>query len=127
MGSGGRPDPFPLSPARGPDDLPRLASRVLAIIRYHDMTDERHVWIIDAIEEDVAAIEEDGERLRHVARWLLPAEAREGSVLIVTRRPGADGAVRLDITLDDGAAMRSRDDARTRPRNPSDRGGDIVL
>lgn len=91
------------------------------------MPDERHIWIIDSIEEDVAAVEEDGERLRHVARWLLPAEAREGTVLSVAREVGADGAIRLRIAIERVTLDGDRANARERPRSAADRGGDIVL
>jgi hypothetical protein len=91
------------------------------------MSDEEHVWIIDSIEEDVAAIEEDGERIRHVARWLLPGGAREGSILRVTRTASEENAIRIDIVIDRDAERAARDERRERPRSASDRGGDIVL
>jgi hypothetical protein len=91
------------------------------------MLHERHTWIIDAIEDDIAAVEEDGEQLRHVPRWLLPPDAKEGAILSVERRIGDDGTTRLIIAIDADATRRARDAPRIRPRNPSDGGGDIVL
>ena len=88
---------------------------------------EQHTWVIDSIEEDVAAIEEDGERLRRVALWMLPPGVREGTTLIVTRRSGSDGDLRLHVTIDRDAAPAGRDEERKRPRSASDPGGDIVL
>ena len=46
---------------------------------------ERRRWIVDAIEANVARVEEDGARVVHVPRWMLPDGARPGSVLSVTR------------------------------------------
>ena len=91
------------------------------------MPDEQHVWIIDAIEEDVAAIEEDGERIRHVARWLLPPGAREGAILSVSRTESGEDGLRIEIVIDRDAERAARDERRDRPRSASDRGGDIVL
>lgn len=93
------------------------------------MPDEHHTWIIDAIEEDVASIEEDGERMRQLPVWMLPPGAREGTVLAVVRSHQNDGANRLTVAIDQPAMERLRSDGsrRNRPRNPADRGGDVVL
>ena len=98
-------------------------------------------WIIDSLEEDSAQIEEDGARVIHVPRSILPEAAREGDVLIVTRedqRPagkGAQGAtsVRVTITLDQGATRAAKFKSRQQVRRISqslkktDPGGDVIL
>ena len=97
-------------------------------------------WIIDSLEEDSAQIEEDGARVVHVPRSILPSGAREGDVLIVqfetpqTPKGGpSEGAVRLTITLDRGATRAAKFKSRQQVRRASqasrkiDPGGDVVL
>jgi hypothetical protein len=97
-------------------------------------------WIIDSLEEDSAQIEEDGARVIHVPRSILPGGAREGDVLIVTREDqaagkGAQGAtsVRVTITLDQGATRAAKFKSRQQVRRISqalkkaDPGGDVIL
>jgi hypothetical protein len=93
------------------------------------MSEEPHTWIIDAIEEDVASVEEDGESMRHVPLWLLPPGVREGAVLAVVRSLSRDGSVHLTVTIDQAAMARQRSGAsrKDRPLDPADPGGDIVL
>ena len=91
------------------------------------MTDEQHIWVIDSLEEDVATIEEDGQHLRRVSLWMLPAGVREGDTLLITRRAKVGGEVHLQLVVHREAALPGRDEARTRPRSASDPGGDIVL
>lgn len=119
--------PAPLSCVRRRHDLEVAGDAWPATSIHARMPDERHIWIIDSIEEDVAAVEEDGGRLRHVARWLLPADAREGTILSVTRAVGADGAIRLHIAVERATPDDDQASARERPRNAADRGGDIIL
>lgn len=89
---------------------------------------EAHRWVVDAIEEGVAAIEEDGQRLVHVPVWALPAGTREGDVLRVSATGDAE-RVELLVVKDDAArdAALARSAARERPRNPKDEGGPIRL
>ena len=49
------------------------------------MAEQSHVWRIDGIEEGVARVEEDGERMITLPRHLLPAGAREGQIVRVVR------------------------------------------
>ncbi len=97
-------------------------------------------WIIDSFEEDSAQIEEDGVRVIHVPRSILPDGAREGDVLIVERddQPVGTGpqkadAVRLTIRLDRGATRAAKFKSRQQVRRISqaskkqDPGGDVVL
>lgn len=90
------------------------------------MADEHHKWIVDAIEEGVASVEEDGERIRHLPLWMLPPGAREGAVLSVVKSHQANGVLRLTVAVDE-KATREAGEPRERPRNPHDPGGDIVL
>ena len=98
-------------------------------------------WIVDSLEEDSAQIEEDGVRVIHVPRSILPEGAREGDVLIVTRedvQPAGKGAhaaaaVRVTITLDQGATRAAKFKSRQQVRRISqairkpDPGGDVIL
>jgi hypothetical protein len=100
-------------------------------------------WIIDSLEEDSAQIEEDGVRVIHVPRSILPGGAREGDVLIVERehRPAGRGAekgskgnaVLVTITLDPGATRAAKFKSRQQVRRvsqvmkKSDPGGDVIL
>ncbi len=93
-------------------------------------------WLIDSLEEDSAQIEEDGVRVIHVPRSILPAGAKEGDVLLVgleQQRRGKREAVRVTITLDPDATEEALEKSRKqvkRARNASrrrDSGGDIAL
>jgi hypothetical protein len=97
-------------------------------------------WIIDSLEEDSAQIEEDGVRVIHVPRSILPDGAREGDVLVVEReeeraeKGGRNGdTVRVTITLDRPATRAAKAKSRQQVRRASqaskkrDAGGDIVL
>jgi hypothetical protein len=65
------------------------------------MTEETEFrWILDSLEEDVAAVEVDGERVIFVPADLLPAEAREGDVLKVTMKR-TKGRMDLEVVLDE--------------------------
>ena len=92
------------------------------------MGDEARRWVVDSIEEGVAAVEEDGARMLYVPAWLLPPAAREGDVLRVSRRDeGAAAALRIEVdrAATDEALGRSRKQVSRLSQN--DPGGDIVL
>ena len=89
-------------------------------------------WVLDGLEEDSARVEEDGGRVINVPRWFLPAEAREGEVLRVTRTLAA-GSATVTISTDPEAtsaalaasrAQVERIAAASRARDP---GGDVSL
>jgi hypothetical protein len=97
------------------------------------MAEQSHVWRIDGIEDGVARVEEDGTRMITLPRHLLPAGAREGQVVQVTRTASGKGSVVLTLVVDDaataGEADRSRAQtaailARSRKRDP---GGNVSL
>jgi hypothetical protein len=97
------------------------------------MAEQSHVWRIDGIEEGVARVEEDGERMITLPRHLLPAGAREGQVVRVTRTATGRGSVTLTMTVDDAATTAETDRsraqtsailARSKKRDP---GGNVSL
>jgi Protein of unknown function (DUF3006) len=92
------------------------------------MSDVVRRWVVDSVEEGIAAVHQDDGRLVHVPAWILPAGTREGDVLSV-KHSAADGASSLRITIDraasDDAMRRSREQVERRA--PHDPGGDIVL
>jgi len=93
-----------------------------------------HRWTIDAIEEGVARVEEDGERMITVPAYLLPAGVREGQILAVTPVAGKEkGSLVITVVADEEATAESlaksrgtmaRAMARSRKR---DAGGDVSL
>jgi hypothetical protein len=58
-----------------------------------------HTWIIDAIDDDSAAVRVDGRQITPLPRWLLPADAHDGDTLRVTHARSA-GRSTLSIELD---------------------------
>ena len=92
------------------------------------MADEARRWVVDSIEEGIAAVEEDGARMRYVPAWLLPAAARAGDVLRVSRRhEGASSTLSIvvDRQATDQALDRSREQLSRLSR--TDPGGDIAI
>ena len=98
------------------------------------MSPDEHRWTVDGIEEDTARVEEDGERIITVPRYLLPAGAREGQILRVTRT-GGKGKSPLVVTveIDDEATAAALAASRTQTRKAMDAsrkrdpGGDVSL
>lgn len=80
--------------------------------------------VVDRFEGDVAVVELDDGATADLPRWILPPDAREGSVLLL--RAGA-GAVHIaldaEATRDASRAAREQLD-RLRERDP---GGDLEL
>ena len=97
------------------------------------MSDSIHrIWTIDAVEEGIARIEEDGERIIRIPRYLLPTGAREGQILRVTSKPGKS-KTELTIEIDEAAtaaalakskAQTTATMAASKKRDP---GGDVAL
>lgn len=84
-------------------------------------------WVVDSIDEGVARIEEDGERIIHVPRWMLPDRVREGSVLAVTRVVEDESLV-LRIGHDERAEADALERSRRQVESETgDEGGDVVL
>jgi hypothetical protein len=92
-----------------------------------------HRWAVDGIEEGMARIEEDGERMITVPVYLLPAGVREGQILQVTSVPGEKRTLVVTVAADAAAtaaslakskAAMARAMAQSRKR---DAGGDVAL
>jgi hypothetical protein len=60
-----------------------------------------HRWAVDGIEEEIARVEEDGERIITVPRYLLPPGATEGQLLKVTRSEESGGSVQITVAIDE--------------------------
>lgn len=93
-----------------------------------------HRWAVDAIEEGIARIEEDGERMITVPVTLLPPGTREGQVLRATRSSGgAKGEPELTVVLDGAGTQTARRasktvmDAAMAESKKRDPGGDVAL
>jgi hypothetical protein len=92
------------------------------------MGDETRSWVVDSVTEGIAAVEEDGARMLAVPAWLLPAGAREGAVLRVSRRDeGAGVSLRIEVDHAATAAAAARARARLDRLAGSDPGGDLEL
>lgn len=98
-----------------------------------DMTTKSsgHSWVIDSMEENSAAVEQDGSTVFQIPRSLLPAGAREGDHLKVSPIDSGEGReLRITIQLDHDAtqAARQRSAAQVAPSVQSrDPGGHIKL
>ena len=89
---------------------------------------DTHRWAIDQLEEGTAAVEEDGDHVYEIPRWLVPPTAREGDVLAATLTTSADGAVTITVRIDRAATDAAKTPKRGRPpRSVKDPGGDIQL
>ena len=97
------------------------------------MSEQRHIWRIDGIEDEVARIEEDGERVIGLPRHLLPVGAREGQRLVVTRAATGQGNVTLTIALDEAgtaaelAKSKAQTSAMLAQSKKRDPGGNVAL
>ena len=97
------------------------------------MPKTQQIWRIDGIEEGVARIEQDGGEMLTLPVSLLPAGAREGHRLTVTRTPDGRRGRTLAIAIDPEGTSAERAAsarqtasalARSRKRDP---GGDVAL
>lgn len=96
--------------------------------------DTGHSWSIDAIEEGIARIEEDGARMLTVPSHLLPVAATAGQLLRVTRTAGqSTDAVVITIAVDHaGTSAALEKSARTtaeamKHSAKRDPGGNVTL
>ena len=93
---------------------------------------EEHRWAVEALEEGVARIEEDGTRLLDIPRYLVPGDAREGQLLRVTRTD-AGGVLTIVVALDEEATSAALASSRATTKRAMahskkhDRGGDVSL
>lgn len=88
----------------------------------------RHRWAIDRIEEGTAAVEQDGDHVYEIPRYLVPGDARDGDVLAVDVTTSAAGEVTISVCIDraSGSAASAKRSAKKR-RGGKDPGGDIAL
>ena len=90
-----------------------------------------HRWIIDSIEESVASIEVDGDRMITVPQSLLPSDAKQGHVLRVVRDTTDGKHSTLTIEIDEAATRQalaaSAAQTKKGTRQANDPGGDIAL
>lgn len=93
-----------------------------------------HRWSLDSIEEGVARLEEDGERMISIPSYLLPEGVTEGQVLRVTRAPSSEkGTVVLTIAIDLTATAKARRTSKATMADAMaaskkhDPGGDVSL
>ena len=91
-----------------------------------------HRWVIDAIEEGVARVEQDGGPMLTVPAWLLPAGATEGQLFSVSRTDSAAGCT-IAVTMDAAgtsaaiAASSVTVEKMTKSSKKRDAGGDVAL
>lgn len=87
-----------------------------------------HRWAIDRMEEGTAAVEQDGDQVFEIPRWLIPPTAREGDILAATVETRAGGELSVTVRLDRLATDVARAPKRPKgARSPRDPGGDIAL
>ena len=80
------------------------------------MSDTRHRWVVDSIDEGIATCEVDGEHVVRVPHWLLPEAARAGDAFVVRhRRERGSSQVEISLAL-------SRPDPRPSDPPPNGRG-----
>jgi hypothetical protein len=93
---------------------------------------EEHRWAIDALDEGMVRIEEDGKRMLTIPRYLVPPDAREGQLLRVTHTDSR-GVLTVSVAIDAEAtsaalassvATTKRAMARSKKQDP---GGDVNL
>jgi hypothetical protein len=94
------------------------------------MASERRTYemVVDRFEGEIAVVEVAGGATLDLPRWMLPPHAHEGDVIRV-RAGEAEGAWRVETTVDTAETRRRREAARgtlerLRARDP---GGDIEL
>lgn len=90
----------------------------------------RHRWTVDQIEEGIAGVLDEEERLLHLPLWSLPSGTREGDVLRVEQEEDREHSIRLCIRIDPAAteaALRRSMQQVQLPPQPHDPGGDIQL
>ena len=91
-------------------------------------TSGTHRWAIDRMEEGTAAVEQDGDHLYEIPRWLVPPGAREGDVLAAVVEQSSAGEVTITVRLDRTATEHAKTPKRPKGgRSAKDPGGDIAL
>ncbi len=93
---------------------------------------EQHRWIVDSIEESMASVEVDGDRMITVPQSMLPSGVKSGHVLNVRRESSSDGqrsvlTIEIDQAATQKALAASAAQVKKGTRQKNDPGGDIVL
>ena len=91
-----------------------------------------HRWVVDSIEESVASVEVDGDRMITVPQSLLPSGTKQGHVLRVLRETASDGkhstlSIEIDEVATREALAASAAQTKKGTRQKNDPGGDIAL
>jgi hypothetical protein len=89
---------------------------------------ETHRWAVDRVEEGTAAVEQDGDHMYELPRWLIPANARDGDVLVAAVTSRGDGELSISVKLDPAGRAAAKGPKRAKgARSAKDPGGDVVL
>ena len=86
-----------------------------------------HRWAVDRVEEGTAAVEQDGDHVYQIPRWLLPSDARDGDVFTASAATTDEGLLIITVRVDQDATAAAKSPRPKRAPLPRDRGGDIVL
>jgi hypothetical protein len=86
-----------------------------------------HRWAVDQLEEGTAAVEQDGDHVYQIPRWLLPPGARDGDVFTASPEMNGEGVLVITVRTATTAADAATTPRPKRPRSRGDSGGDIVL
>ena len=100
----------------------------------HGKDPSEHTWSVDAIEEGVVRVEEDGKRMLSLSSHLFPAGLAEGQIYRVTRTVGPDEVPVVQAIAIDAAATAAALEASVKQTaqmaaqsRKGDRGGDVNL
>lgn len=88
---------------------------------------DSHRWAVDQVEEGTAAVEQDGDHVYQIPRWLLPPGARDGDVFSASAAMNDEKTLIITVRLDRSVANSATPPKPKRTPSPRDRGGDIVL
>lgn len=86
-----------------------------------------HTWAVDAIEDGIASIEVDGDRIVRFPAWLLPSGAKEGDLLVVEHERGkGTSTLKIEQDVEATEAAREKSKRRTDVTGPEGK-GDVAL
>lgn len=88
-------------------------------------------WIVDSIEENTVAVEQDAGRLYELPRFLFPKEIREGDICRIVVAPGSEkGVLSATVSIDEKATLAAKARSAAQVASPPpkrDPGGPINL
>ena len=88
------------------------------------------LWVVDSMEENTAAVEQDGGPVYQIPRLLLPDTVKEGDICRVSAQKNAQpGTLIFTVTIDQKAteSAKQRSAAQVAPKPSNDPGGPIKL